>query len=158
MNISNATSAGSQYADPYQTNDQGGLQDFESLGNALQSGDLSDAQSAFSQLEQDMPGLSQLLQSGSSSSSSSTQNSPIATALQSLQSSLQSGDLSGAQQAFANLQQNLQGTSGTHHGRGHHHHSWGGGETGQTSGAASNDPSESESGFSISITILDVQA
>jgi hypothetical protein len=158
MNISNATYAGSQYADPYQSNEQGGLQDFESLGNALQSGDLSDAQSAFSQLEQDMPGLSQLLQSGSSSSSSATQNSPIATALQSLQSSLQSGDLSGAQQAFSSLQQNLQGTSGTHHGRGHHHHSWGAGDNGQTSGTDSNDPSETESGFSISITILDVQA
>jgi hypothetical protein len=43
-------------------------QDFNSLGQALQSGDLSTAQSAFAQLQQDLGNFS----SGSSSSSSSS--------------------------------------------------------------------------------------
>src|SRR5208337_4175079 len=116
MNVSIVTSASSSS----QTSFQEGVQDFESLANALQSGDLSSAQSAFSSLEQNLPGISQVLQSNSSSSSSSTQTSPVAQALQSLQSALQSGDLSGAQQAFTSLEKALQSTGSTH--RGHHHH------------------------------------
>jgi hypothetical protein len=120
MNVSSVTSANSLYQPPYQTGFGQGPQDFESLANALQSGSLTGAQSAFSSLQKDLPGLSQLLQTGSSSSPSPAQNNPIATALQSLQSALQSGDLSGAQQAFANLQQGLQGAGAAH--RRHHHH------------------------------------
>lgn len=121
MNVSSVTSGRTPYTNPYQTNFRQGLQDFESLANALQSGNLSSAQSAFSSLGQDLPGMSQLLQASSSSESSATQNSPIVKDLQSLQSALQSGDLSGAQKAFANLQQSLQQTGGLPRGHRHHH-------------------------------------
>jgi hypothetical protein len=120
MNVSNVTSATSPYPSSYQSNFRLGLQDFESLAGALQSGNLASAQTAFSSLEQDLPGISQLLQPGSSTGSAADQSSPIPKALQSLQTALKSGDLSGAQQAFANLQQGLQSARSAH--RGHHHH------------------------------------
>jgi len=77
-------------------------QDFQNLGKALQSGNLSDAQQAFATLQQDSPS------SGQSKGSSNT-------AMHDLGNALQSGDLSGAQQAFAQIQ-----NAGKGHG--HHHH------------------------------------
>jgi hypothetical protein len=82
-------------------------QDFQNLGKALQSGNLSDAQQAFATLQQDIPGSSQ--SQGSQGSNSSNQE------MQDLGSALQSGDLSGAQKAFAQMQK-------TGKGHGHHHH------------------------------------
>jgi hypothetical protein len=78
--------------------------DFQSLGKALRSGDLSSAQQAFAVLQKD-------LQAGQSSSA--TDNS----ALNAVGSALQSGNITAAQQAFAALK-------GHHHG---HHHGGGGG-------------------------------
>ncbi len=91
--------------------------DFATLGQALQSGDLSQAQSAFSQLQSDFKAASQSAQALPQGEdqyvvSSSQQGLSVAQQVQQdyaqLASSLQAGDLSGAQSAFASLQQALQ--------------------------------------------------
>ena len=76
--------------------------DLAAIGNALQSGNLSEAQSAFATLQQDM---------GNSSGQSTTATS--GTDLTSLSSALQSGNLSDAQSAFATLMQDLQNSIAT---------------------------------------------
>jgi hypothetical protein len=75
-------------------------QDFNQLASALQSGDLSGAQSAFSSLQQ-------LLQ-GRQSNASSNGPSTIQTDFASLGQALQSGDLNQAQNVFSQLQKDLQ--------------------------------------------------
>ena len=153
MNVSNVTSATNSYTNPYQTNFRQGVQDFQSLASALQSGNLSGAQSAFSSLEQDLPGISQVLQAGANSSASGTSTNPIGQALQSLSSALQSGDISGAQQAFASLQQGLQATQGTGHAhRGHHHHHSSGVNGSNGTNQTSNTDSDGDSDGSSSTT------
>jgi hypothetical protein len=86
--------------------------DFEQLASSLQSGNLTNAQQAYSS-------LAALIKNVPS-------NSPTATAFKALGQALQSGNLQGAQQAFATLQQDvtqvIQGAFG-----GHHHHGGGGG-------------------------------
>jgi thioredoxin-like negative regulator of GroEL len=72
-------------------------QTFGQLVNALQSGNLTAAQSAYSSLTQAGGGNS---------------NSPFAAALQQIGDALQSGDLGKAQQALAQLQQQLQSARG----------------------------------------------
>jgi hypothetical protein len=101
------------------------LNDFETLGQALQTGDVGQAQSAFSQFQQDVQAARQAstvappVQDQYVPSTSQQQTLTITQQVQQdyaqLNSSLQSGDLSGAQSAFANLQQALQsqGTSTT---------------------------------------------
>ena len=83
-------------------------QDFEALAQALGSGDLSGAQSAFAALQQDLKNVGQS-QSGQQAGASGQDK--FQTALQALSQALSSGDLSAAQSAFASLQQ----------ARGHHH-------------------------------------
>jgi hypothetical protein len=87
--------------------------DFKALAQALQAGDLGAAQQAFAMLQQDAPWVSRAVSAsatGSSAGSGST-TSP----LQALSNALQSGDMTGAQQAFAALQ-------AQHGHQGHHHH------------------------------------
>jgi hypothetical protein len=94
----------------YQPNDQQqSRQQFTLLVKALQSGDLSGAQQAYSALTQ----------SQGNGSAPSDPNSPFAQALSKIGQALKSGDLTGAQQALSALQQQLQQAQGTHH---HHHH------------------------------------
>lgn len=71
-------------------------QDFRQLASSLQSGDLSGAQSAFSNIQQ-------LLQGNQGSSTSSTPQNDFAA----LGQALQSGSLSQAQSAFSQLQSDL---------------------------------------------------
>lgn len=92
-------------------------QGFKDLASALQSGDLTAAQTAFASLQQLLP---------NSSAGNQTQNgqqgsgqNPFATDFSALAKALQSGDLSAAQTAFAKLQQDTQSVQGHHH---HHHH------------------------------------
>lgn len=90
-------------------------QDFSALGQALQSGNLSDAQNAFSTLQQDLQqsgqvhhhhhhhhyhhnGGSQGVNFGGQASN------PITQAFDALGKALQSGDLTTAQQAYSTLQ------------------------------------------------------
>jgi predicted lipoprotein len=83
-------------------------QDFEALAQALNSGDLSGAKSAFSALQQDFKTVVQT-QPGQQTPGNG-QNS-FQAAFQVLGQALSSGDLSAARNAFASLQQ----------AHGHHH-------------------------------------
>ena len=113
MSVSSINANSYPYAPAAQSvNFQQRAQDFKALQTALQSGDLSSAQQAFSALQHDMPRLAQ-------SANATSQTSPVSQLsqdFQSLQSALQSGDLSSAQQAFASLTQDLQSAH-----KGHHH-------------------------------------
>jgi uncharacterized membrane protein YccC len=94
-------------------------QEFQQLGQDLQSGNLSAAQSDFATLEKNAP--------QSSSASSAQSSNPIAQAFNQLSQDLQSGNLSGAQQDYATIQQDFQSRAAVH---GHHHHGGGGGSGG----------------------------
>jgi hypothetical protein len=88
--------------------------EFQQLGQDLQSGNLTAAQSDFS-----------TLMSGQTSSASWLQsNSPIAQELNQLSQDLQAGNLSAAQQDYSTIQQDMQSAVQGHHG--HHHHHGGG--------------------------------
>lgn len=98
-----------------QNNMQQIQQEFEQLGQDLESGNLSAAQSDFSTLQQMMP--------QNTSTSSSQSNSPIAQAFNQLAQDLQSGNLSAAQQDFQTIQQDMQNQASEMQGaHGHHHH------------------------------------
>lgn len=99
-----------------QNNFQQFQKEFQQLGQDLQSGNLSAAQSDFATLQKDGP---------QSSSASSSQNSPIAQAFSQLAKDLQSGNLSAAQQDYSSLQQDFQNQATQGHHR--HHHSGQGG-------------------------------
>ena len=77
-------------------------QTFQQLGQDLQSGNLSAAQSDFATLQN----------LGSQNSTATSQsNSPIAQAFSQLAKDLQSGNLSAAQQDFSTIQQDFQNQS-----------------------------------------------
>lgn len=120
MSISGISSA----TNPYLTSLQNGIQqrntDFKALGQALNSGDLSAAQQAFAVFQNDQQNLFSILQSqGGQQSNLQNGGNQQGNPLQALQQALNSGDLSGAQQAFAALQQLL------NHGHHHQHHTGG---------------------------------
>jgi outer membrane protein assembly factor BamD (BamD/ComL family) len=93
--------------------------EFQQLGEDLQSGNLTQAQSDFATLSQNFPGASQ---SSAASTNSATGNSAVGQAFTQLGQDLQSGNLQGAQQDFTNLQQDLQQISSQQVGGHHHHH------------------------------------
>jgi outer membrane protein assembly factor BamD (BamD/ComL family) len=103
-----------------QNNMQQFQKEFQQLGQDLQSGNLSAAQSDFVTLQQLGP--------QSSSTAAAQSSSPIAQAFNQLAQDLQSGNISGAQQDFANIQQAFQNQASQS--RGHHHHHHGGGDSG----------------------------
>lgn len=90
-------------------------QEFQQLGQDLQSGNLSAAQSDFATLQQNAP------QSNATSSSQSTN--PMAQAFAHLGKDLQSGNTSAAQQDFATIQRDFQSKSSRDQ---HIHHAGGG--------------------------------
>ena len=122
--------------------------DWSALGQALQSGSLSSAQSALGQLQQDANAAWQshlqqetqnaqsvyaLMQSvqgtspavSTQSINGSTTANPVQNDLNSLTQALQSGDTAGAQKLLAQLEQDLQSAgqaSGQNYGGHHHHH------------------------------------
>ena len=106
---------------------------FQKLGQDLQSGNLTQAQSDFATLTQELPNGGQLggananAASGTNLTAVSANSNPIVQAFQSLGKDLQSGNLAAARQDFANIQQNAQQAQASvpaHHG--HHHHRAGG--------------------------------
>lgn len=109
------------YAYPPTSQQNALQQDFQSLSQAIQSGNLSAAQQAYASLTQNMPAQG-------TSGSSNSQNNPFQQAIASIGSALQSGNISGAQSALQSLQQ----TMGAH--RGHHHHA---GSASQSAGSSS---------------------
>jgi hypothetical protein len=123
MTVSSVFSATSLYQPENQALFQQQAQDFNTLASALQSGNLSTAQSAFTSWQQDLTSIAPPNQQSTQQSQPFGSNSQANSDFQSLSSALQSGDISSAQQAFANLKQDLQssGSSGSVH-RHHHHH------------------------------------
>jgi len=106
-------------------------QDFQQLGQDLQSGNLTAAQSDLATIENDAPNLAaaaELTPSSPASTSSSTpttasstsSSNPIVQAFEQLASDLQSGNLTAAQQDFSTLQQDVQAQAPQFHR--HHHH------------------------------------
>jgi len=87
--------------------------DFQGLGEALASGDVSSAQSALAVFLKDVQS------SSSSSNGPFAANSQASKDYQTLQSAIQSGDMQGAQSAYSSLMQDLQSV---HPHRHHHHH------------------------------------
>jgi outer membrane protein assembly factor BamD (BamD/ComL family) len=108
-------------------------QGFQQLGQDLQSGNLSQAQSDFASLQQLLPGGQQ--NPGVASTSGTQSSNPLATAVSQLAQDLQSGNLTAAQSDLATVQQDVQQSSqqqgaGQAH---HHHHHHGGGNSSQSS-------------------------
>ena len=129
MSIS-SISSNSDYYQSYSTNRSNSLkqqsqQDFNSLAEALQSGDLSGAQNAFASLMQLIPNSSSSINSQTqsaataSTSNSSNGTSTVKSDFSVLGQALQSGDLTSAQNDFSKLMQDMQSIGGGHH---HHHH------------------------------------
>jgi len=84
-------------------------QTFNQLVSALDSGNLSDAQQAYSELGQ--------LQNGGQGPSQNS-STPLAQVLNQIGQDLKNGDVNGAKQALTSLQQ----AQGGHHHHGHHAH------------------------------------
>lgn len=123
MSVSGISSTNLYNPQTVQNNFQQFQQTFQQLGQDLQSGNLSAAQSDFATLQQLQP------QSNSTASSSAQSNSPIAQAFNQLAQDLQSGNLSAAQQDYTTIQQAFQNqaTQSQATGGHHHHHDNGGG-------------------------------
>jgi len=103
---------------------------FQKLGQDLQSGNLTQAQSDFATLTQELPNHGQFANATASATSSanatasSNSNPVLLQAFQSLGKDLQSGNLTAAQQDFATIQQSAQQAQASgqaHHGHHHHH-------------------------------------
>jgi hypothetical protein len=92
-------------------------QELQQLGQDLQSGNLSAAQTDFATIQQSGPQIS--------STSSNQNTSPIAQDFKQLSQDIPSGDISAAQQDYAKIQQDFQSQSAGKHA--HHHHQGGGG-------------------------------
>lgn len=88
-------------------------QQFQQLGQALQSGNLSASQSDFATLRAAFSQPSSTTGAGSSTPTSSTATSPVNQAFSQLASDLQSGNLSAAQKDYSILQQDSQKANGT---------------------------------------------
>ena len=95
-----------------QSRTQQAQQEFQQLGQALQSGNLSGAQADFATLQQLGP--------QANSTSSTQSNSPIAQEFSQLTKDLQSGNLSSAQQDYSKIQQDFGSYAAHKHGHGHH--------------------------------------
>jgi len=101
-----------------------------SLSQALSTGDLSAARSAFSALQQDIQAAPQAQNGQPTAQSTQNSQNSVVGALQALGQALTSGNIPAAQSAFTTLQQNLQNAGQAHH---HHHHRTGGGQGGSSS-------------------------
>jgi hypothetical protein len=92
--------------------------EFKQLGQDLQAGNLSQAQSDFSTLSHD---LSSVLQNNTSTTANSSN--PVVQAFAKLGQDLQSGNLQAAQQDFTTIQQDAPQNNAQVSGhRNHHHH------------------------------------
>jgi DNA-binding FadR family transcriptional regulator len=129
--ISGVPSATNPYPITNQNSFAQSFKDLKAIGSALQSGDLTTAQSALATFQQDLQTTSQ-----TSASQPFGQNSQANKDYQSLASALQSGDLAAAKKAFASLQTDLKAAN-----KGHHHHHHGSSTTSPTSQTNSATPS-----------------
>jgi len=109
--------------------------EFQLLGQDLQSGNLSQAQSDFASLSKDFPGG---VRSSATSGNATTNGDPLLQEFSQLGRDLQSGNLQAAQQDYANLQKDLQLISGQQAGRHHHHSHTEGSQSGPSSSQQTN--------------------
>jgi hypothetical protein len=108
-------------------------QGFQQLGQDLSSGNLSEAQTDFSALQQLLPSQQQSATTGTAASSQA--GNPLSQAISQLGQDLKAGNLSAAQSDFTTIQQDLkQGTVSGH--RHHHLHAENSQASGQQSGPA----------------------
>ena len=107
-----SSSALSQSLQSWQVKAQKIQSEFQQLGQDLQAGNITQAQSDFSSLSQNFSGSVQ-------------SNSSVSQAFSALGTALQSGNLAAAQKAYSTLQQDVQQTGQSHH---HHHHAGGSSE------------------------------
>lgn len=114
--ISSISSATNSFQSPSLNGFDQAIKDLKSIGTALQSGDLSSAQSALTAFQQAQPASTQ-----APGSQPFGQNSQANTDYKSLTTALSSGDISAAQKAFASLKTDLKSTQSAHKGRHHHH-------------------------------------
>lgn len=105
--------AGSSYYTNTRHNVQQKRLDFEQLAQALQNGNLGGAQQAYSALDQLLSASSQS-QGSTGNNQQGSQNNPFSTDLSAVGQALKSGDLAGAQKAFAQLQADIQAFRSTH--------------------------------------------
>src|SRR5215831_12323278 len=129
MAVSGVSANCNAYAATMQSRFKQRQQDFQSLADALQAGNLPGAQQAFAALQKDRTAGQGHNVSGGSGNQQAPAASALKTDFDALQSAVQSGDLSGAQKALTTFQQDLQ-----HVGQGqgyhrHHHPHGGGGES-----------------------------
>lgn len=126
MSISGVSSSSSlsQSLQEWQVRTQKIQSEFQQLGQDLQAGNLSQAQSDFSTLNQNFSGSLQT-------------NTSVSQAFSALGSALQSGNISAAQKAYTTLQQDVQQTALT--GNAHHHHH--GGSSSLSNGSSAADTS-----------------
>jgi hypothetical protein len=143
--------------DPTQNPAQQVRQDYAQLATALQSGNLTNARSAFTALEQALEtqtGTNATSTSTTSTSTTSTSSSdPIANDLGALGQALSSGNLTQAQSTFSQLQSDIktaQQAAGSQSqglaqalGEGRHHHHHHGGEYGSQSATSTSDKNPS---------------
>ncbi len=113
---------------PYQLGTPANIyqENFQKLGQDLQSGNLSSAQSDFATLQQAFAQPSTTSGTAAATTSTATSN-PITQAFNQLASDLQSGNLAAAQKDYSTLQQDLQSQSGMGHHLHNHHRISGGG-------------------------------
>jgi len=143
-------------------------QEYSQLANALQSGNLTNAQSAFAALQQALQSQAGTNGASSPASTTTTTSGPIANDLNTLGEALNSGSLTQAQSAFSQLQSDVQtaeqanasqaqglnqpqGTSVQGH---HHHHHHGGGSDTQSATSTTGSTASSttsDTGASVSV-------
>ena len=144
MNLTSISSTVGLYTSQSQTA-SAWQQDFQALGSALQSGNLSGAQSAFSALTQSGTG------GFGGMSAAALQNQTVANDFNALSTALQSGNVADAQKAFATLRQDLSGLGHSH--RHHHARATATSASGtQTAASADNDGDRDGSGTAINAT------
>ncbi|MGA2809876.1 MAG: hypothetical protein ABSG16_00650 [Candidatus Acidiferrum sp.] len=121
---------GSSTQNTQQTTAQKLKQEFQQLGQDLQSGNLSAAQADLSTLQQNAPQNSAIAggQSGS----------PISQAFKQLSTDLQAGNLSAAQTDYSTIRQDFKNQATQ--GGGHHHHPGAGGTNPATATGSSTNP------------------
>ena len=103
---------GASTASTQQTTTQKFKQEFQQLGQDLQAGNLSAAQSDFATLQQTAPQNSAIAGQNSN---------PLSQAFNQLATDLQSGNLTAAQSDFSTIRQDFQNQA-LQGGGGHHHH------------------------------------
>jgi hypothetical protein len=142
MTIGSATSAAYVYPPTNQQNPF--QQSFQSLIQAIQSGNLSGAQQAYAALTQSAPAQG-------ANGASNGQNNPFQQGLAAIGSALQSGNISGAQSALQSLQQTMK----AHHG---HHHSSGMGPQNSNSQTSSQSSATIAALSGVTNSILNISA